>query len=159
MPLADGLGARGEVDSAKGYAMPPQPNDDLPIGSRIKHYREQRGITRTVLGGLVGRSAEWVKAIESGRLQPPRLNMLLRIAQALDVDDLATLTGDGHAVPVTIFAGERHTALSAVQAALTEYRVTPSAQPPSVAHIATRLDQAWRIRHSSPDHRTRLGGR
>lgn len=73
-------------------------------------------MSRPVLGGLVGRGAEWVKAVETGRLQVPRLPMLLRIAQALDVRDLAELTGDGHAVPVQAFTGEAHAALSAVQA-------------------------------------------
>lgn len=131
---------------------------DAPVGARIRYWREKkRGMSRPVLAGLVGKSAEWVKAVESGRLQTPRLPLLLRIAQALELDDLATLTGDGHAVPVSIFAGPRHSALSAVQAALTEYRVSPRAEPVSVPHLAERLRTAWLVRHSSPDHRTQLG--
>jgi Helix-turn-helix domain len=66
---------------------------------RIKHFHNRVGMSRPVLGGLVGRSAEWVKAVETGRLQVPRLPMLLKIARALDVRDLAELTGNGHAVP------------------------------------------------------------
>lgn len=140
--------------------MSSQPCDGLPVGQRIKYYRERAGMSRRVLAGLVGRSAEWVKAVEVGRLQVPRLSMLLKIAQALELGDLAVLTGgagNGDAVPVRLFAGERHAALSAVQAALTEYRVTPAAEPPNVAHLGYRLDQAWRVRHSCPDHRTQLG--
>lgn len=114
-------------------------------------------MSRAVLGGLVGRSAEWVKAVETGRLQMPRLSMLLKIAQTLELSDLAELTGNGHAVPVQLFAGERHAALSAVQAALTEYRVNQPATPPNVTHLALRLRQAWQVRHSTPDHRTQLG--
>lgn len=129
----------------------------LPIGQRIKQHRERIGMSRPVLGGLVGRSADWVKAIENGRLQVPRLPMLLRIAQALGLEDLSELTGNGHAVPVQVFAGERHGALSAVQSALTEYRITIDATPPNVPHLAFRLEQAWQVRHSSPDHRTQLG--
>ena len=34
------------------------------VGRRIRHYRERAGLSRPVLGGLVGRSAEWVKAVE-----------------------------------------------------------------------------------------------
>lgn len=56
-------------------------------GERIKHFRTRVGMSRPVLGGLVGRSAEWVKAVETGRLQVPRLPMLLRIARALNVSD------------------------------------------------------------------------
>ncbi|GAB2755210.1 helix-turn-helix domain-containing protein [Amycolatopsis magusensis] len=134
-----------------------QPYDHLPVGKRIYRERDRIGMSRAVLGGLVGKSAEWVKAVENGRLQVPRLPMLLRIADALGLNDLAVLTGNGYAVPVTVFAGERHAALSDVQAALTEYRVTPTDRPPNVAHLAIRLRDAWMVRHSSPDHRTRLG--
>lgn len=126
-------------------------------GERIKHFRNRAGMSRPVLGGLVGRSAEWVKAVETGRLQVPRLPMLLTIARALDVGDLAELTGDGHAVPVHIFAREAHGALTAVQEALTGYRFAVSAAPVNLAHLQARLDQAWQVRHRSPDHRTAVG--
>ncbi len=46
-------------------------------GERIKHFRNRVGMPRPVLGGLVGCSAEWVKAVETGRLQVPRLPMLV----------------------------------------------------------------------------------
>ncbi|WP_410671299.1 helix-turn-helix domain-containing protein [Amycolatopsis sp. cmx-4-68] len=133
------------------------PVGSLPVGKRIKWYRERAGMSRPVLAGLVGKSAEWLKAVESLRLQTPRLSMLLRIAQALELDDLADLTGDGHAVPVTVYAGHRHGALSAVQSALTEYRVSVTPEPVSVPHLAERLRMAWLVRHSSADHRTQLG--
>jgi transcriptional regulator with XRE-family HTH domain len=126
-------------------------------GERIKHFRTRAGMSRPVLGGLVGRSAEWVKAVETGRLQVPRLPMLLRIARALDVPDLAELTGDGHAVPVHAFTGQAHTALTAVQEALTGYRLVTPEAPVSVAHLRVRLDQAWQVRHSNPDHRSAVG--
>lgn len=132
-------------------------DDVLPVGKRIKLYRERAGMSRPVLAGLLGKSTEWLKAVESLRLQTPRLPMLLRIAQALELDDLAELTGNGHAVPVTVYAGQRHAALSAVQAALTEYRITAAPAPVSVPHLAERLRVAWLVRHSSPDHRTQLG--
>lgn len=134
-----------------------QPELDLPIGRRIQRARERLGMSRPVLAGLVGRSAEWVKAVENGRLQVPKLSMLLKIASALQLNDLAVLTGNGVSVPVQMFAGERHAALSAVQSALTEYRITPAADPPNVEHLAIRLQQAWQVRHSTPDHRTQLG--
>jgi transcriptional regulator with XRE-family HTH domain len=130
----------------------------LSIGQRIKYFRERAGMSRPVLAGLAGRSAEWLKAVENGRLQAPRLPMLLRIARALELDDLADLTGNGVAVPVRMFAGERHAALSAVQSALTEYQIKPAGlAAPNVDHIALRLTQAWTVRHSSSDHRTQLG--
>lgn len=129
----------------------------LAISQRIKIHRERAGMSRPVLAGLIGKSTEWLKAVENGRLQTPRLSMLLRIAQALDIEDLAELTGDGHAVPVVVFAGEQHAALTQVQAALTDFRIMARDRQPSAQHLAERLRQAWHIRHCSPDHRTQLG--
>lgn len=115
-------------------------------------------MARPVLAAQIGRSVEWLKALENGKIQrTPSLDLLLRVARALDLDDLAVLTGDEYAVPVAVFAGERHAALSDVQAALTDYRITPSDRPVSVDHLTERLRKAWRIRHSSPDHRSQLG--
>ncbi|WP_459961606.1 helix-turn-helix domain-containing protein [Nocardia sp. IFM 10818] len=128
------------------------------IGQRVRSHRERLGMARPVLAAQIGRSAEWLKALENGKIQrTPSLELLLRIARVLDLDDLATLTGDDHAVPVTVFAGERHAALSDVQAALTDYRIISSDRPVSLDHLAERLRKAWRIRHSSPDHRSQLG--
>jgi transcriptional regulator with XRE-family HTH domain len=126
-------------------------------GERIKHYRVRAGMSRPVLGGLVGRSAEWVKALETGRLLTPRLSLLLQLARALDVDDLAKLTGNDLDVPVEVFTGPTHSALEAVRAALTEYRLDPLAPRVDSRHLALRLDNAWTVRHSSPDHRTAVG--
>jgi transcriptional regulator with XRE-family HTH domain len=126
-------------------------------GQRIKHFRHRAGMSRTVLGGLVGRSPEWVKAVETGRLQIPRLPMLLKIARALDVRDLAELTGNGDAVPVSVFAGETDAALNAVQAALTEYHFPAQDSPVNLPHLQMRLHHAWEVRHGTANHRTAVG--
>ncbi|HEY4005016.1 MAG TPA: helix-turn-helix transcriptional regulator [Pseudonocardia sp.] len=127
-------------------------------GQRIKYYRDQAGVSRRVFGGLIGKSPEWVKAVENCRLLPPRLPMLIQIAAVLGVRDVAALVQDHGGVPVVVFAGTRHAALADVQAALTDYRITTDdARPANPAHLALRLSDAWRVRHCSPDHRTRLG--
>lgn len=127
-------------------------------GQRIRYFRNRAGMSRRILGDRVGRSAEWVKAVENGRLLPPRLPMLTQIAAVLAVQDVAQLVEDTGGVPAEVFAGTRHAALSEVQAALTDYRLaTADTQLPSVAHLAARLRDAWRVRHTSPDHRTQLG--
>jgi transcriptional regulator with XRE-family HTH domain len=43
-----------------------------------------------VLAGLVGMSASWLKGIERARL-PPRLPLLVKLAEALAVGDVAVL--------------------------------------------------------------------
>jgi transcriptional regulator with XRE-family HTH domain len=95
---------------------PADPN--LTVGQRVRFFRDRRGMTREALGGLVGRSARWVKAIESGQLQQPKLPMLIRLAEVLKVRDLAQLTGD-QSMPLTLFNGPGHPALPAVRDAVT----------------------------------------
>lgn len=129
----------------------------LTVGQRIQFYRQRRGMSRAVLGGLVGKSARWVKAIESGQLQQPKLPMLVKVAEALKVRDLAQLIG-GQSLPVTLFQGPGHPALPAVRDAVNAVMVTSEGPPPPLNHLEARLAAAWRARHSAPDHRTVLGG-
>ncbi|WKG12694.1 helix-turn-helix transcriptional regulator [Nocardia sp. PE-7] len=131
--------------------------DQAPIGLRIKRHRERAGISRPVLGDRINRSSDWVKQIENGVLQPPKLPMVLAIADALGLADLAELTGNGHAVSVNLYAGARHKSLGDVQAALTDFRRPLPGRAHNVAHLAERLRLAWEVRHASPDHRTQLG--
>lgn len=134
------------------------PDPEIPepsFGERLKYLRSRRGMTREVLGGLVGKSAEWVKAIENGRLQQPKLHMLLRLAEALRIRELSELTGD-RSVPIRVFTGPGHPALSAVRAAINTI-AWADGPPESLDHLQARLDAAWRARHASPDHRTVLG--
>jgi transcriptional regulator with XRE-family HTH domain len=46
-----------------------------------------------VLAGLVGMSASWLKGIERGTRLPPRLPLLVKLAEALAVGDVAVLAG------------------------------------------------------------------
>ncbi|WP_243712860.1 helix-turn-helix transcriptional regulator [Actinomadura sp. 6K520] len=129
---------------------------DLTVGDRIKFYRRRRGMTQAVLGGLVGKTGRWVKAVESGQLQCPKLPTLLALAEALNVRDLAQLTG-GQSIPTTMFRGPGHPALPAVRDAINAVTVSLTGPPSSPGYLQARLDAAWRARHAAPDHRTVLG--
>ena len=95
-------------------------------------------MTRPVLGGLVGRSDEWVKAVETGRLETPRLPLLLRLAEVLGVTDLAKLTGE-QKLATAVFAGSAHEALPPVAQALARYPVlTSGLTPVSAAELDDR---------------------
>ncbi|GAA0908191.1 MULTISPECIES: helix-turn-helix domain-containing protein [Streptomyces] len=138
--------------------MPVHTDDPIPptFGQRVKRARERAGLTRPVLGGQVGRSAEWVKALENGRFQMPRLPMLLKLADVLGVEDLSELTGDERLSSAT-YGKAAHTALSAVKAALTSYRFNSSDEEPESADaLAARVRQAWQMWHGFGDHRTRI---
>ncbi|MEV0327174.1 helix-turn-helix transcriptional regulator [Micromonospora echinospora] len=129
---------------------------ELTFGQRLKVYRERSGKTRAVLGGLVGRSAEWVKAVETDRILPPRIHMLDRIARALkiDVSVLAVELGDRS----TAINGPEHPALVSVRDAVNHVAFSGDAPAESLSSLRERLAMAWRARHQASDHRTVLGG-
>lgn len=129
----------------------------MSTGQRIRYFRERRGLTRAVLGELVGRSGEWIKAVETGRLLPPRLDMLTQLAEVLKITDLADLTGE-QPVRVRMFRGPGHPALPAVKNAINWYPFGRDQEPDSLDSLRDRLTSAWHARHAAPDHRTVLGG-
>ncbi|MEU1278634.1 helix-turn-helix transcriptional regulator [Streptomyces sp. NPDC005805] len=131
--------------------------DQLAFGQRLKILRTRRGHTRDQLGGLVGRSGSWVRALEEGRLKVPRLDTVLRLAEALRVRDLGELTGDQSSPPVGLFAGPRHPRLGPVKAAIDTWSLADTEEAPPAEHLAARLAAAWSARHSAPDHRERIG--
>ncbi|MFG2624118.1 helix-turn-helix domain-containing protein [Streptomyces sp. NPDC048473] len=128
----------------------------MAFGQRMQVLRSRRGMSRPVLAGLVGRSPSWVKQVESGQLQMPKLPMMLRIAEALRVGDLAELTGD-QSRPVALFAGPGHARLAQVRAAIDTYPFTSVYEAPPTAHVEARLAHAWRARHAAANHREVIG--
>lgn len=135
----------------------PDPHEvQVPFGTRLKMNRTRRGMTREVLGGLVGRSASWVKAVETGRLGTPKLPILLRLVEALRIRDLADLTGE-QSVPVELFSGPGHALLPRVREAVNALQVDDDRPAPPPAHLRARLARAWRARHSAPNHREVVG--
>jgi transcriptional regulator with XRE-family HTH domain len=58
--------------------------DYYVIGSRIRHYRLQRGITQEVLAFQVNSSAAYISRIERGQ-KKPSLEKLFEIAEVLHV--------------------------------------------------------------------------
>jgi len=127
----------------------------MTVGQRIKFYREHAGKTRAVLGGLVGRSPGWVKAIETGRLLSPRLPMLDRLARVLGVS-VSDLVGDPALLPDPVSV-PGHAALPAVRDAINRYPITTPVAPPELDDLSARVAGAWRARHGAPDHRSVLG--
>lgn len=126
------------------------------FGQRVRRARERAGLSRAVLGGLVGRSAEWVKAIENSRLRTPRLPMLLRLADVLGVQELAELTGDDR-VTAASYTKSAHDSLSAVRTALTTYRLSGADEEPEAAdELEQRVRHAWQMWHGIGDHRTNV---
>jgi DNA-binding XRE family transcriptional regulator len=113
-------------------------------------------MTQAQLADFVGISPHTMRKIENGQQKAPGLDMVMRIAEALRVRDLADLTGrpDGH---VDLFIGPGHPRLAAVKAAVDSFALTSDAEPQPVAHLEARLQAAWSKRHSSKNHREAIG--
>lgn len=56
------------------------------IGERIAAYRRRRGLSQTVLAGLVGRSESWLSQVERGIRSVDSLTVLLDLSRILRVD-------------------------------------------------------------------------
>jgi len=129
----------------------------IGFGQRMQLLRTRRGMTREVLAGLLGKSSSWVKQVEGGRLQMPKLDTILAIAEALRVRDLSELTG-GRPVPGGLFIGPGHPRLAQVADAINSLPgLGRDRQAPSLEHLRARLAAAWQARHSAPDHREVIG--
>jgi transcriptional regulator with XRE-family HTH domain len=63
----------------------PQQLDPLILGRRLRHHRKARGLTLDALGAAVGRPAPYLSLLENGKKEP-RVNLVLELAAALDVD-------------------------------------------------------------------------
>lgn len=113
-------------------------------------------MTRPVLAGLVGRGAVWLKKIESGERELNSITMLVRLASALHLDDVSLLTG-GASVPVT--SGKlSHESVPLIRDAMHTVAFLP--RPPEVpapAALRGRVEQAWRLWHTSRFQRTEVG--
>ncbi|RJL19730.1 helix-turn-helix domain-containing protein [Bailinhaonella thermotolerans] len=136
----------------------------LRTGERIQRIRERRGMSRPVLAGLVGRSASWLKGIETGRRLPPRVDQLARLAVVLNVSDVMELAGvdldlpaGGTSLPVTSFSRIPHDSIPAVREAIHHHVLTPDDHAMDIESLASRVEQAWRLWHASPTQRTDVG--
>ncbi|MCT2590237.1 helix-turn-helix domain-containing protein [Streptomyces sp. N2-109] len=128
----------------------------LAFGQRVQILRTRRGMTRPVLGGLLGKSPSWVKQVERGVIHVPPLPMILRIAEVLRVRNLSDLTGD-QSMPMELFIGPGHPLLPAVRAAVDAFPLADDRPAPDAAHLRARLAHAWTARHSAPNHRDVIG--
>ncbi|MEU6615299.1 helix-turn-helix domain-containing protein [Streptomyces parvus] len=134
---------------------------DLTTGERIRALRESRGMSRPVLSELCGRGVEWLKKIESGERELTSHPLLLRLAAALQVADLSVITGtDTPAAAATAVPLGRlsHPGMPNIWSAVMTRSLTPSAAGPvDPTSLQGRVDQTWRLWHTSAHNRTEVG--
>ena len=135
--------------------MPDETADMTSVGERVRHHRERRGMSRAVLGGLVGRSEDWVKKIERGERALNSLVMILRLARALGCQDVADLMGAGMSAPVDNGGRVVHPGVPALRAAVhAPLFGAASVASVNVSELAGQVRGAWQVWHTARDQRT-----
>ncbi|QTA36984.1 helix-turn-helix domain-containing protein [Streptomyces sp. CA-256286] len=133
---------------------------ELSTGERIRVLRESRGMSRPVLAQLCGRGVEWLKKIETGERELRSHNLLLQLAAALQVADLSVITGadpGGTAQPVQLGRLSNPVMPDIWAAVMTRTLTPPTGGPVDPAVLQGKVDQTWRLWHSSPRNRTEVG--
>lgn len=118
--------------------------DDMTIGERVAFYRQRRGLTQSVLGGLAGRTEDWLRKVEHGVLPLDRLSVLRRLAFALDIS-LGDLIGE----PVLMdWADEPgRSTVPALRGALMDHRQfltgAHASEPVRLDALASEIAEQW----------------
>ncbi|WP_274559315.1 helix-turn-helix domain-containing protein [Streptomyces spiramyceticus] len=132
---------------------------DLSTGERIRLLRESRGMSRPVLAGLCGRGPDWLKKIESGDRPLRSHGLLMRLAAALQVSDLSIITGGSSQVTQPVPLGRlNHPAMPGIWSAVMGRSLSANRpEPMAIASLQGRVDQTWKLWHTSKHNRTEVG--
>lgn len=117
-------------------------------------------MSRPALAQLCGRGVDWLKKIESGERELRSHTLLLRVAAALQVHDLAVLTGNDDGPAASVPLGRmNHPAMPAIWSAVMQRALTPCSAGGQIdpAILQGRVDQTWRQWHTSGRNRTEVG--
>lgn len=132
---------------------------ELTTGERVRILRERRGLTRKVLAGLVGRSEDWLKKVETGHRDLQNISMLVRVARALRVSNVAALTGDPVSVPTEDIGRMSHASVPKVRSAMyTASFAGPVEDAGTPDRLSGLVASAWKLWHSSTHQRSEVGG-
>jgi transcriptional regulator with XRE-family HTH domain len=127
------------------------------IGANIAAHRRAASVTQADLAGRIGRSVQWVSAVEQGRRHADRLTDLLRIAAVVNctIEDLIGRPVD------TLSPGVRPRGdnIDAVRAVLLRSAIpAPRDDGPTVHDVGARVAEAWATWHGSSTAHSILGG-
>ena len=128
------------------------------VGAAIAAHRRAVGVTQLSLAERIGRSVQWVSAVEQGRRHAERLTDLVRIASVVGctLDDLIGRPLDTLTPGASPSPSETVTALRDV--VMRSAGPIPVVDPaPDPAGVAARVDEAWKTWHESPSAHRAVG--
>lgn len=129
------------------------------IGANIGAYRRAARVTQADLAAGIGRSVQWVSAVEQGSRHADRLTDLVNIAKVLGCA-LEDLIGR----PIEAYAPLRRPRAAAVDAVRAVIMRSPvpalaAAAPEPLDVVRAQVEEAWTIWHNSPTAHALLGDR
>jgi transcriptional regulator with XRE-family HTH domain len=127
---------------------------EFPLGRRIAFLRNQRGLTQAELAGKTGLSLSYIRGIERGEKLVGRASTLANLAEALELADVAELTGG---YPFTVGpTSDASRLLHPTARQLGDLLRRPmlaahvdASPPPTVEQMQDRCDELWEIWHNS----------
>ncbi|WUD59885.1 helix-turn-helix domain-containing protein [Nocardia sp. NBC_00511] len=126
----------------------------IGTGARITLRRQQRGLSRKVLAQLVGRSEEWLRLVESGRRRLDSIETLMRLADALRIDDVNELIDFPDSRTAHDLLPGQEIVSAFQQVMLDRSFVTAGAampaEPTSTGGLLPELEECQQIWHRSP---------
>lgn len=111
--------------------------DDIPIGERIRFYRQGQHKSQAVVAGLAEITENYLPQIERS-LKTPTVGVLQRLASVLGVP-VSVLLGE----PAYASESAIHPVAPAIQTALMSYQRT-EADPVPTSALRARVNTAWR---------------
>lgn len=117
---------------------------DIPIGQRVRFYREAQGKSQSVVAGLASISDEYLSMIELGK-KTPTIGTLHRIAQVLSVR-IGELLGEPR---FQLDTPQHIDAMIEMQRALTTYPSSTVPAPHDVDQLGNGVASAWMTWHTS----------
>jgi transcriptional regulator with XRE-family HTH domain len=124
---------------------------DIPIGERIRFYRQARRKTQAVIAGLAGVTEDYLSQIERG-LKTPSTALLHRLARALGVPT-SVLFGESPAEA----AIPGHPLSAAINTALASRGASGDSTQPDLAGLRDRVETAWESWQSSQHRYSKTG--
>lgn len=116
----------------------------LPVGARIRCFREKTNRSQAAVAGLCGITERYLSLVENGK-KTPSPNLLARLAAELGVPIAALLSADAAVEPS---APDR--AAPTVARALMGYSIPRSSEAATPVVLRDRVEDAWRIWQTSP---------
>jgi transcriptional regulator with XRE-family HTH domain len=120
---------------------------EIPIGERVKFYRDSQHRSQVVVAGLAGITTDYLSQIERG-LKTPTIGLLHRFGKILDVP-VSVLLGEssaGKEEVVLVGMDQVYRAMMVPRAVYDEV---------DIVDLALRVQEAWRIWQNEPDRYTR----